>query len=56
MELPLWKRLFVWVVVLPGLLLTLFFLGWTAWPALAFFAILVLLVRLSGRDMRARIC
>ena len=55
MELAWWKRLFVWFVVLPGLLLTLFFLGWTAWPALAFFAVVLVLVRLGGRDMRARV-
>ncbi len=56
MELAPWKRLFVWLAVLPGLLLTLLFLVYTAWPGLAFLVLLVILVRLGGRDMPARIC
>jgi|GEM_PF-3726113 hypothetical protein len=45
MQLRTWQRVFVWAVFLPGLLLTLLYLGFVAWPAIAFMVICLLLAR-----------
>ena len=44
MELTWWKKLFVWLVFLPGFLATVVYLVYVAWPAIALGALLVLLV------------
>ena len=48
MELKLWQKLFVWLVFLPGLIVTLLYLGFVAWPAILFMALCVGLVKLKG--------
>ncbi|MDZ7373862.1 MAG: hypothetical protein ONB23_07805 [candidate division KSB1 bacterium] len=49
MELEGWKRLFVWLVFVPGLALTLVYLGFVAWPAIAFLALCLAFTLLGNR-------
>jgi len=48
MELKWWQKVFVWCVFLPGLVLTLLYLGFVAWPALVLMAAAVVAVKARG--------